>query len=415
VKVAIVGGGVVGLCSAYALKRAGAEVILLERGGLGRGASEGNTGWISPTISTPLAAPGVLRSGLRSAFDPRGALVFKPGLDTAWLRWLWAFRAASARPRYRRGVKALLDLNGRTFSELDAYAADGVEFEMHGGGILCLARTEYGIAWFAPVFEDLQALGFEGTIERLTLAAAREIEPALGDDAKFIVRTSVDRYVRPESLMAGLAAKLRGQGVELREGVDVTALHRNGAGWTVATSGGAVEAEAVVVTAGAATPPLLRPFGLRVPIVAAKGYSITLQGEGTAPRTALYLCEPKIGVSGYEGGVRIAGTFELPGRDLKVDRKRVGYILDDTLPFLRGWKPAPGEAEKEGWAGFRPATPDSLPLLGPIPGQDGLYVAAGHGMLGVTLAPATGVAVADMVTTGSVPAWLAPMAPGRSF
>ena len=100
-KVAIVGGGVVGLCSAYALRRAGAEVVLLERNALGRGASEGNTGWISPTISTPLAAPGVLRSGLRSAFDPRGALVIRPGLDTAWLRWLWAFRAASARPRYR--------------------------------------------------------------------------------------------------------------------------------------------------------------------------------------------------------------------------------------------------------------------------------------------------------------------------
>ena len=118
---------------------------------------------------------------------------------------------------------------------------------MHGGGILCLARSEYGIAWFTPVFEDLQSLGFEGTIETLTPEAAREIEPSLGDDARFVVRTSVDRYVRPESLMAGLAAKLRGQGVELREQVDVTGLQRNGAGWTVETSGGAVEAEAVVV------------------------------------------------------------------------------------------------------------------------------------------------------------------------
>jgi D-amino-acid dehydrogenase len=406
---------VVGLCSAYALARAGADVVLLERAALGRGASEGNTGWISPTISTPLAAPGVLRSGLRSAFDPRGALVIRPGLDTAWLRWLWAFRAASARPRYRKGVKALLDLNTRTFSELDSYAEDGVEFEMHGGGILCLARSEHGIAWFTPVFEDLQSLGFEGTIETLTPEAAREIEPSLGDDARFVVRTSVDRYVRPESLMAGLAATLRGRGVELREQTAVSALHRNGAGWTVETSGGAVEAEAVVVTAGAATPPLLRPFGLRVPIVPAKGYSLTLQGEGVPPRTALYLCEPKVGVSGYDGGVRIAGTFELPGRNLDVDRKRIGYILDDALPFIRGWQPAPGEVEQQGWAGFRPSTPDSLPLLGPIPGQRGLYVAAGHGMLGVTLAPATGAAMADMITTGSVPAWLAPMAPGRSF
>ena len=211
--------------------------------------------------------------------------------------------------------------------------------------------------------------GFEGTIETLTPEAAREIEPSLGDDARFVVRTSVDRYVRPESLMAGLAAKLRGRGVELREQVDVTACSATAPAGRSRRATGAVEAEAVVVTAGAATPPLLRPFGLRVPIVAAKGYSLTLQGEGVPPRTALYLCEPKIGVSGFDGGVRIAGTFELPGRDLDVDRKRIGYILDDALPFIRGWKPAPGEAETHGWAGFRPATPDSLPLLGPMPGR----------------------------------------------
>ena len=286
---------------------------------------------------------------------------------------------------------------------------------MHGGGILCLARTEYGIAWFAPVFEDLQALGFEGTIETLTLEAAREIEPALGDDARFVVRTSVDRYVRPESLMAGLAAKLRGPGVELREQVEVTGLRRDGAGWAVETSDGRGRGR------GGRRDRRRRDAAAPAAVRAARadrareGLLAHAAGRGRGAAHALYLCEPKVGVSGYDDGVRIAGTFELPGRNLDVDRSRVGYILDDTLPFLRGWQPAPGEVEKQGWAGFRPATPDSLPLLGPVPGQSGLYVAAGHGMLGVTLAPATGAAVADMVTTGDVPAWLEPMAPGRSF
>ena len=287
---------------------------------------------------------------------------------------------------------------------------------MHGGGILCLARSEEGIAWFAPVFEDLQALGFEGTIESLTLDAAREIEPSLGDDARFVVRTSVDRYVRPESLMAGLAAKLRGQGVELREHVerDRPAPQRRGLDGRDERRI-AVEGEAVVVAAGAATPPLLKPFGLDVPIVAAKGYSLTLQGEGVAPRTALYLCEPKIGVSGYDGGVRIAGTFELPGRNLGVDRKRIGYILEDTLPFIRGWKPAPGRGRAAGLGRLPPgdarqpaaarADPrPRRPLRGSRSRHAGRHARSrhrrgdrGHG------------------DDAAVPAWLAPMAPGRRF
>ena len=201
----------------------------------------------------------------------------------------------------------------------------------------------------------------------------------------------------------------------MREQVEVTGLRRNGAGWSVETSGGAVEAEAVVVTAGAATPPLLRPFGLRVPIVPAKGYSLTLQGEGVAPRTALYLCEPKIGVSGYDGGVRIAGTFELPGRNLDVDRKRVGYILDDTLPFIRGWKPAPGEVEKQGWAGFRPATPDSLPLLGPDPGPGRALRRRRPRHARRHARPRHGSRGRGHGDDRDCPCVAAPMAPGRSF
>ena len=414
-RIAIIGGGVVGLACGWSLATRGADVVVLERAGVGDGASKGNTGWVSPTISTPLASPGTLAMGLKSALDPNGALVIRPEFDTRWLRWLWAFRAAASRERFLRGVEALHNLNRRTFEVLDAYAADGVEFEMHGGGILVLGKTPKGIAWFAPVFEDLKKVGFEGGIEELTPEEARAIEPALGDEVQYVIRTTIDRYVQPQSLMLGLAGRIRDLGHEVREHVDVTGLRRTPAGWTVDTDGGPVEVDRVIVATGAQSPALLKPLGLDVPIVPAKGYSITLKGEGTRPMEALYLTEPKIGISGYEEGVRIAGVFELPGRDLAVDRERLDKVVADACSFLRDWHPAETEAAVEGWAGWRPATPDSLPLPGPVPGQDGLFLATGHGMLGVTLAPSTGALLAEMVLDGARPDWVAPMRPDRRF
>ena len=414
-RIAIIGGGVVGLACGWSLATRDADVVILERGTIGEGASKGNTGWVSPSISTPLASPGTLAMGLKSALDPNGALVIRPELDTRWLRWLWAFRGAASRERFLRGVEALHNLNRRTFEVLDAYAADGVPFEMHGGGILILGKTEKGIAWFAPVLEDLQKLGFEGGVEELSPEAARAIEPALGDDVRYAIRTTIDRYVQPQTLMRGLADRIAELGGDVREGVDVTGLRRTPAGWTVDTADGPVEADRVIVATGAYSPALLKPLGLDVPIVPAKGYSITLKGEGTRPSQALYLTEPKIGISGYEEGVRIAGVFELPGKDLLVDKGRLDTVVADACSFLRDWHPATSEVSVEGWAGWRPATPDSLPLLGPVPGQDGLFLATGHGMLGVTLAPSTGALLAEMVLDGARPAWVEPMRPDRRF
>ncbi|MFM7553271.1 MAG: NAD(P)/FAD-dependent oxidoreductase [Actinomycetota bacterium] len=323
-RVAIIGGGVVGLACGWSLARRGAEVVVLERAVIGEGASKGNTGWVSPTISTPLASPGTLAMGLKSALDPNGALVIRPELDTRWLRWLWSFRAAASRERFLRGVEALHNLNRRTFEVLDAYADDGVPFEMHGGGILVLGKTAKGISWFAPVFEDLRKVGFEGGIEELTPAEARRIEPALSDEIGHVIRTTVDRYVQPQSLMRGLADRLVALGHDVREGVAVAGLAPAGDGrWRVATDHGPAEADRVIVASGAQSPALLGPLGLDVPIVPAKGYSITLRGEGTRPSQALYMTEAKIGVSGFDEGVRIAGVFQLPGRDLMVDRRRI--------------------------------------------------------------------------------------------
>jgi D-amino-acid dehydrogenase len=389
-------------------------VVLEGAGSLGAGASRGNTGWIVPSLSMPLAAPGTLATGLRAALNPRGALVIRPALDTSWLRWLWQFLRSCTLESFRRGVAALLELNRLTFQQLDAYRSAGIEFESHSTGVLVVALHEKGLAWFSMLFDELVRAGFDGVLQPLDGAQARELEPALSDSVACALHTTTDRHVQPQSLMAGLALHLERHGVSIRRDASVLAITRDGHGWQLQTrAAGMVQADRVVIAAGAATGALLAPLGIRLPLAAAKGYSVDLVGTGRAPRTALYLSEPKIGLSPFDDGLRIAGVFELPGRSLTVSTRRVQRLVTDALPYMSGWRPAPGEVRGQGWAGMRPATPDGLPLLGMLPGVPGVIVATGHGMLGVTLAPATAVVVADMVENDTTPSWVEPFRPTR--
>ncbi len=411
-RVAIVGGGVIGMACAFALLDVADELVVLDAGTVGGGASAGNTGWVSPSVATPLAAPGVLTLGLRSAIDPRGALVIRPSLDPAWIAWLLRFARSSRQAAYSRGVAALLELTSRTLDELDRMHDAGVDFEEYRAGVLVVARDQAGLHWFEKVFDELVPLGFPGRLEHMSGDEARQLEPALGPAVGRATRTSVDRHVRPETLVAGLAAHVRARGCTVREGVAVRSLRRVGDAWALDGDDGEIERADVVVLASAlGTVSLLRPLGLRVPLVGAKGYSVTLPLPEGLPAMPLYLCEPKIGTSPYAGALRIAGFFELGARDGAASELRSRQLVEETQPYLSGRIAAEG-AIPEGWAGFRPATPDSLPLLGQVPGAPGVIVATGHGMLGVTLAPATGVAVAALAR-GERPAWLAPLDPAR--
>ena len=411
-RAAVIGGGVVGMACAFALLDVADSVEVLDAAAVGGGASAGNTGWVTPSIATPLAAPGVLTLGLRSALDPRGALVIRPSLDPTWIAWLWRFARSSRQEVYRRGVAALLELTSRTLAELDRMRESGVEFEEHRAGILVVARDRAGLHWFEKVFDELVPLGFPGGLLHLNGDEARHLEPALGAAVGCATRTTIDRHVAPESLVAGLAAHLRAHGALVREGVAVRALRRTGDAWALDGDAGEVgRADFVVLASALGTVDLLRPLGLKVPLVGAKGYSVTLPLPEGLPAMPLYLCEPKIGTSPYAGALRIAGFFELGARDAAPSALRSRQLVEETQPYLRAPIIADG-AVPEGWAGFRPATPDSLPLLGPVPGAPGVVVATGHGMLGVTLAPATGVAVAALAR-GERPGWLAPLDPAR--
>ena len=412
-RVVVVGGGVVGLSCAFALHEDGHEVEVVDAAAVGHAASAGNAGWITPTLATPLAAPGILRTGLRSALDPRGALVIRPRLDPLWARWLWGF-ARSSRPRaFHAGVAALLGLTRRTLDELDRMHDAGVVFEEHRAGLLTVARSAHGLEWFDRVFTELRSLGFEGGITPMNASEAKELEPALGPDAVQAVHATIDRHVDPTTLTEGLRDYVERSGATVREGFAATVIRRDGIRWRVdASDGRSAEGDAVVVSAAAGTTALLRQHGLRVPLIGAKGYSVTVPHPDPTPRLPLYLCEPKLGISPLAAGLRIAGFFELGARDASPSAARAQQLVEEARPFLAGVDGSRIAEGPAGWAGFRPSTPDSLPLLGPVRGAPGLIVATGHGMLGVTLAPATGLAVAAVVR-GESPDWIAPFAPER--
>jgi D-amino-acid dehydrogenase len=401
VRVVVIGGGAIGLCCAYSLHRDGASVTVVERGRCGDGATRGNTGWLCPVLSAPLPAPGVMRTALEGMLRPsRSPVKIRPIFGPSFLRWSWGFWRASTAARCRRGLADTLALGMPCFELYDELRASGVELELHRSGMIVAATTEVGLGEYAAMLGEARDAGYPYPIERLSAARARELEPALGDAVVGALHVPEERFVRPESLTRGLVAYLRAGGAEVREGEEVLSLGRAGGGWRVRAGGGELEADAVVVAAGVWSTRLLAGLGVRVPMEAAKGYSITATGEGTLPRHALYLAEGKVGTSTYDGDVlRIAGIFDLTGIDTSLRRKRIDEMVRASLPYLRDWRPVDVELE---WSGLRPYPADGLPIVGPVPGRPGLVVATGHGRMGITLAPSTGDAVSRLVLEGAV-------------
>ena len=405
-RVVVVGGGVVGLCCAYELKRSGAEVTVVERDHSGRAASLGNAGWVVPSLSTPMAAPGITTQALKMIFNSDGPLRLRPRLDPDFLRWCWRFWRNSTQEHYEAGLKALLRLNEQTIQLYKDLRISGVEFEMHESGLLIATLSEETLEEYAELLETVKAAGYSGKVELLRKEALLEVEPALSDAVVGAVYAKDDLHVRPDTLVSGLAGHLISKDVRVLEDTEVYGLEPAGKGeWLVTTSREKLAAERVVVAAGMWSSELLAKLGVRIPLEAGKGYSVTARGRGSKPQHAMKLAEPNVACSPFEEAMRMSGIFELGGRDLFVNRRLIEGMLRSAALFLRDWVM---EEPRFEWAGLRPSTPDDLPLIGTVPGFENLYVATGHGMLGVTLAPATAATMVPLVLENKLPSVLEP-------
>jgi len=409
-RIAVIGGGVIGVAAAYYLARDGWQVTLVEKGDICAGSSHGNAGLIVPSHVIPLAAPGVWVKGLRWMLDPDSPFYIKPRLDRRLFSWLWRFRRACTEAHVRRSAPVLRDL---TYASLALYrelaALDGLEIGFHQHGTLTVFLTEHG---YAEAIGESRLLGRFGVpTKQLDGPAAREMEPSLTPEVVGAILSPDDAQVTPDRFVKGLAHVAETSGVRIMTATEVlgfTVTRPRIAG--IETTRGHLEVDLVVLAAGAWSPGIARPLGLELPIQPAKGYGVNYRLPATGPRIPLLLGEAKAGVTPMGDTLRVAGTLELAGLDLSINRRRVAAIRRSAGRYVSG---TDDMTLLEIWRGLRPCTPDGLPIVGRSARWENLILATGHAMIGVSLGPITGKLVAQIASGHTPTVGLSALSPER--
>ncbi|MFF7640887.1 FAD-dependent oxidoreductase [Streptomyces canus] len=409
--VVVVGGGVVGLCTAYYLAAAGLSVEVVERGDLGSGASRGNAGWVCLSHSMPVPAPGVVRYALRSLGRPDSPLYLRPLPDPAFVRWLWRFWRSSTPAAFRRGYTAIAELNRDTFDRFDELREAGVRTTLIRPGMVHAFLSAAEARRHLAVQREMADGHYRLPEDVTTGDEARLLDDALAPGVRAAYLVEGEGVVDPEAFARGLGQALAASGVKVHEHTRITGF-RTGGGRVTAlrTSQGEIPCQAVVIAAGMRSPALLGLLGRRLPLQAGKGYSFSVDLD-PAPRHTLYFGERRAVASPIGATTRIGGTMELSGNNNRLDWRRIVAVALASRHYLGNWFDDPDDLVtliRDPWVGGRPFLPDGLPVIDRVPGHDNAYAATGHGMLGITLGPATGHELAEYVRTGTRPQALRP-------
>ena len=398
--VLIIGGGAIGLATALALLDAGRGVRILEAGAVGGGASHGNCGTITPSHAPPLAAPGVVAQALRWMFTPDAPLYLKPRVDPALWHWLLRF-AARCNPRdWRQSTQAraalLNDARARLADWVSRY---DLQCEFEEEGLDYVFRDPRKFQQYVDESVVLKTFGIATQVFGGT-DYERE-EPAMLPGVAGAIRFPGDARLRPDRYVAELARVVRERGGVIEEQCRVDRLEPTSDGVRLATSQGERKGGEAVIALGAWTPAFARRLGIRAPIQPGKGYSITYSRPARVPRHPMVLKDRSVCVTVWDSGFRLGSTMEFSGHDDTLNATRLAALERGAREFLR--EPVGAEVH-ERWCGWRPMTWDDLPLLGRAPGQRKVWIAAGHGMLGISMSTATGQLMADLMT-GRPPAF----------
>ena len=391
----IIGGGIVGLFSAYFLQKEGIEVTIIDRTDLKDNCSTGNAGMIVPSHIIPLAAPGMISKGIGWMFSSKSPFYIHPRLDYKLAQWCMLFFKAANEKQVKRSIPFLKNLSLLSKALYQ-------EFKMeHPESAIALVEKGLMMAYQTDAVEKEEVefahlarkYGLEAEI--LTPEDIKKVEPNLELKARGAVLFPGDAHLDPGALYGFLKKYLEEKGVKFQFNTQVLGFEKAGQKVNaVLTDQGKIEADKVLLCGGSWSGELAKMLGFSLPMMGGKGYSF-IQKNKPEISQATILTEMKVAVSPYGNQVRFGGTMEIAGTDQSINLNRVKGIFESINRYYPDFE-AKFPDENQIWKGLRPCSPDGLPYIGLAPGYSNVLVGSGHSMMGISLAPATGKILAEI-------------------
>ncbi len=406
-RVIVVGGGVIGAACAYYLAKAAWRVTIVDRGEFGKGCSHANCGFVCPSHVLPLAAPGAIGRTLQALLAKDSPFYIKPRFSPSLWSWLWRFaRRCNLRDMLESAaaIQALLDSSRALYDQL--IQEEQIDCEWEPRGLLFVFRESRAMEHYAET-DRLLRDSFNVAAKRFDGEKVCELEPALKPGLAGGWLYERDAHLRPDRLMTEWRRVLEARGVSIREHSEVIGSRMKRSQVSRAfpycraevtallTREGDIPADAFVFATGAWTPLLNRQLGCKVPIQPGKGYSITMPRPARCPVLPLIFEEHHVAVTPMRTGDRLGSTMEFSGYDSSLNGRRLDLLKAGAGHYLH--EPF-CEPVIEEWYGWRPMTYDSKPIIDRSPAFDNVWIAAGHNMLGLSMAPATGMLIAELLS-----------------
>ena len=395
-KIIVIGGGIIGLCTAYYLQKEGHQVIIVDQSNMDAGTSYVNAGYLSPSHIIPLAAPGVMKKGIKWMFNSASPLYIKPRLDLDFLKWAWAFNNSCNATHVKKAIPVIKDislLSQELYDEIKK--SENFKFHYEKKGLLMLCQTDKMLEEEIDTAEIAKNTGLNVTT--LSLSDLKKTEPNVTINAKGAVYYKCDSHSTPSEFMEEMKAYLISSGVQIFKNEKVEDFEvSEGKIITIKTNGQILKADEFVLAAGCWSSFLTKKLGLNILLQAGKGYRINTENE-TGISIPAILAEKKVAVTPMNGFTRFAGTMEIAEINNKLNGVRVDAIANAVSQYYPEIYLSKEEKENAS-SGLRPLSFDGLPYIGKSVKCNNLTIATGHAMMGWTMATATGKLVSEIIS-----------------